>query len=165
MKRQNTEPGMGNKLRWIALAALMGCLAGCGASFQAATPPGFVELEEDNSEYAYRATTADGLVMAVRELDNEVHGQLDFWSRAIENELRFRGGYALLGTKDVKTAGGLAGKRLRFGHDEGQRPHLYEVNVFVTSDHIYLLEVGGSKELVEKHQPQLDWAVQNFSHR
>ncbi|MBK7580983.1 MAG: serine/threonine protein kinase [Myxococcales bacterium] len=136
-------------------------LAGCGHSFEATTPPGFVELE-DQEAYDYRATTADGLVIAVREIDHEPKGSMAFWTRAIENRMRQRGGYALLGTRDVKTAGGLDGKQLRFGHDESGKPHLYYVTLFVTDKYIFLLEAGGTKELVEKQSAELDQAVQGF---
>ena len=145
---------------WIATSLLL--LAGCGTSFEAATPPGFVELDEPDGEYAYRAMTADGLVIAAREIDHEPKGELDFWVRAIENRLRQRGGYALLETRQVTCRSGQTGKQLRFGHDEGSRPHLYAVSVFVTEDTIYVIEAGGTKELMEKHAEQVDWAVQNF---
>ena len=69
---------------FAASLALVASLAGCGPSFQASTPPGFVELE-DQTQYDYRATNADGLVIAVRELDHEPKGQIDFWTKAIEN--------------------------------------------------------------------------------
>jgi hypothetical protein len=144
-----------------ACLALFASLAGCGPGFQASTPPGFVELE-DQTQYDYRATNADGLVIAVRELDHDPKGQIDFWTKAIENHMRQRGGYALIGTSDVKSADGVAGKQLRFGHDEGNKPHLYYVTLFLTDAKLYLLEAGGTKELVERHAGQLDWAVQNF---
>ncbi len=134
---------------------------GCGHSFEASTPQGFVELE-DQEEYDYRATTADGLVIAVRELEHEPKGTQDFWTRAIENQLRQKGGYALLGKHDVTTKTGLKGKQLRFGHDEGGTPYLYVLTLFVTDDTLYLMESGGTKELVERHREQLEWAIQNF---
>ncbi len=140
----------------VSLAAI-----GCGNSFQAATPPGFVELP-DQERYDYRATTADGLVIAVREIDHDPKGTLDFWTRAVENRMRQRGGYALLGSHDVKTKSGLEGKQLRFGHDESGTPHLYTVTVFLTDSKIYVLEAGGTKALMEKENEQLEWAVQNF---
>lgn len=148
--------------RLLALVFLALVLLGCGPSFQAATPPGFVNLDEEYSNYDYRATTADGLVLAVRELEHEPKGDMAFWVRAIENEMRTRGGYAHLGTQDVQTRQGLKGKQLRFGHDEGNRPHLYTVTLFVTDDHIYLLEAGGTKEQMTKHADQVNWAVDNF---
>jgi len=142
--------------------------AGCGPSFKAATPPGFVVLSDDYGNYDYRATTADGLVLSVREVEHDPEGDLDFWVRAIENEMRTRGGYAKLEAKSVKTAQGLEGRQLWFGHDEGQNPHLYMVTVFITrgswlSDGwIYLLEAGGTKEQVDKQRQQIGWAIQHF---
>jgi hypothetical protein len=144
----------------LAFATALAALA-CGPSFKTATPPGFVELEDQNA-YDYRATTADGLVIAVREIDNDPKGEMAFWLRAVENHMRQRGGYALLGTHDVKSADGVAGKQLRFGHDEEATPHLYYVTVFVTDDSILLFEAGGTKELMNKHAEQLDWALKNF---
>lgn len=148
--------------RSLRAALFLGlALAGCGNSFQAATPPGFVELE-DQEAYDYRATNADGLVIAAREIDHEPKGTLEFWAKAIENRMRQRGGYALLGSHDVKNAGGAAGKQLRFGHDESGKPHLYTITLFVTDSTIYLLEAGGTKELMDKHNDQLEWSVRNF---
>ena len=146
---------------YLALACVA-LTSGCGPSFTAATPPGFVELDADYDNYDYRATTADGFVLAVREVEHDPKGDLNFWVRAIENEMRGRGGYALLETKSVKSAQGLAGRQLWFGHDEGQKPHLYVVTVFVTDGWIYLLEAGGTKEQVDKQKQQLSWAVDNF---
>jgi hypothetical protein len=149
-----------NLSRIFSLPLLLGAAA-CGNNFTAATPPGFVELE-DQYAYDYRATTADGLVIGVREIDHDPKGEMSFWTRAIENHMRQRGGYALLGTHPVKNADGLDGLQLRFGHDEQASPHLYYVTVFLTDDHIFLVEAGGTKALMEKHADQIDWAIKNF---
>jgi len=141
----------------------LGALA-CTPTF--AMPKGFVELDEQGS-YDQRATTPDGLVLAGREIENDPEGDLAFWSRAVENQMRLRGGYALLGKRPVRTASGRVGEELRFGHDEGNRPHLYYVALFVTegtfwSDGtIYLIEAGGPRELVEKNTASIDWAIAN----
>jgi hypothetical protein len=148
-------------LRTLSASVLLLGATACGNSFQAATPPGFVELE-DQTNYDYRATNADGLVIAVREIDHDPKGTVDFWTRAIENRMRQRGGYALLGSKDVKTAAGIPGKQLRFGHDEGNKPHVYHVTLFVTDDTLYVLEAGGTKDQIDRHAAELDWTVQNF---
>ena len=141
----------------LILAALV---AGCSVSIT--TSRGFVELKHQ-AEYDYRATSADGLVIGVRELDNDPRGELQFWTRAIENQLRRQGGYALLETRDVKSKDNVPGKQLRFGHDEGKTPHLYQVTVFVTDSTIALLEVGGTKELVTAHAAEVDAAVGSYS--
>jgi hypothetical protein len=157
------------QLHVLPFALLLGLLAlsGC-TNFTAVTPRGFVELD-DQELYDYRAASADGLVIGVRELDNDPEGELDFWARAIENQLRSRSGYALLETRSVKSKDGVAGKQFRFGHDEGATPHLYYLTVFVTAGTllapgaIQILEVGGTKELMTKYAAAADFAVQNFS--
>ena len=149
--------------RTILLLVTALLLGGCGHSFYAATPKGFVELkDQEDRGYDYRATTADGLVIAVREIDNDPEGPIEFWSRAIQNTMRQRGGYALLDKRDVTNVDGLAGRQLRFGHDEASKPDLYYVTLYVTPKKLYLLEAGGSKQQMESHEAQLDWSVKNF---
>ena len=135
-------------------------LAAC-SDFRAATPSGFVELK-DSEPYDYRAATAEGLVIAVRAIEHDPKGEIEFWASAIERRMREGNGYALLESRDVKTAQGLTGKQLRFGYDEGQAPHLYTITIFVTDSKLYLLEAGGKKELMEKRDEQLAWAVKHF---
>lgn len=145
-----------------AAAALALALNACGPSFTAATPPEFVEVDNDYDAYDHRATTADGLVFGVREIEHDPKGSLDFWVKAIQNRLRDTGGYALLETRDIQNAAGAKGKQLRFGHDEGKTPYLYYVSLYVTDDAIYLLEAGGTKELMERHADQVEWSVKHF---
>ncbi len=149
--------------RTILLLVTALVLVGCGHNFNAATPKGFVELKDQEDQgYDYRATTADGLVIAVREIDNDPEGPIEFWSRAIENSMRQRGGYALLEKRDVKNVDGLDGTQLRFGHDEASKPHLYYVTLFVTPKKLFVLEAGGTKQQMESHEAQLDWSVKEF---
>lgn len=151
-----------NKLLLAAALSLV-ALAGC-RPFAPATPPGFVDLS-DNDKYEnheYRSTTADGMVLGARAFENKPKGELPFWTKVIENRMRDTSGYALLETKDVKDRSGNVGKQLRFGHDEGAVPHLYYVTVFVNDDHVYVLEAGGTKDLVTKHEQQIAWSIENF---
>lgn len=151
-----------HSLRTAALSLLLtAVLPACGHHFDAATPAGFVELEHQD-RYDYRATSADGLVIGVRELKNDPRGELAFWSRAVENQLRMRGGYALLDTRDVKSKDGVAGKEFHFGHDEGKTPHLYFVTVFVTKKRIQVLEIGGTKDLMTANTAVTAATVANF---
>jgi len=135
--------------------------AACGRGFEITTPSGFVELE-DQEDYAYRAVTADGLVVAVREIDHEPEGEITFWADAIANHMRRRVGYALLEQKEIKTSSGVAGIELRFGHDRSKEPHAYTVTVFANSDSIFLVEAGGTVKQHEEHKAAVDAAVQSF---
>lgn len=144
---------------WLATAI---ALAGCHASFTTSAPKGFIELDEPMSDFDFRATTADGLVIAVREIDHDPEADLNFWARAVENAMRQRGGYAMLGTSDRKIADGLAARQLRFGHDEASKPHLYLVTLVVTSSVIYVLEAGGDQALVEQRARDIDAWIAGF---
>ena len=68
------------------------------------------------------------------DVDEDRGGSLAFWSEAIEQRMRQIGGYALLEKVDVRGAGGRAGKQLRFGRDEGDRPYRYWVTLFLDGD-------------------------------
>ena len=48
----------------------------------------------------------------------------------------------------MKSRAGIAGKRLRFEHDEGKIPDLYHVTVFVTPKRIDMIEMGGTKDFM-----------------
>ncbi len=152
----------------LSVLGAFACLAAaaCGRPYTAATPDGFVELAEEryehNDEHEYRASTADGVVIGVRAYENDPKVDLSLAVRALENRVRLGQGYALLEKKDAKARDGTKGTTLRFGHDEPGGAHLYSVTVFVTDDWLYLVEAGGKKDLVEKAQASIDWAVTNF---
>lgn len=146
-----------------AIAATSTLLGACGPSFQATPPSGFVELDTDRDAYDFRATTAEGVVVAVREIENEAKGEAEFWLTAIRNRMRERGGYSLIEERPVKSADGVAGTQLRFGHDDGNnRPHLYYLSVFITDTTIWLVEAGGTKEQMEKEAAKVEQAVAAF---
>jgi len=145
-----------------ALVLGLALTTACGRPFEVKTPSGFVELDERFSDYDYRATTADGLVIGIRVEKHEPRGELAFWERAIENQLRMRGGYALIDKRDVKNANGITGRQLRFGHDEAGRPHLYSVTIYPTERRLFIVEVGGPREEVEKNAALVDAAISDL---
>jgi hypothetical protein len=141
----------------LLCAPLLLSLGGC---LRIDTPKGFVELDDPQS-YHYRATSATGVVLAVRSEDSrkDEGGDLDFWSEAINRKVRRLGGYALLETRDVQTARGLPGKQLRFGQDQSGRPHLYWVSLFIDGDDLYVIEAGGPKDSFTELEAGLEKAI------
>ena len=140
-------------------------LAGCGRPYEVATPNGFIDFGdryESNGAHEYRAATADGVVIGVRAFDNDPKADMALAVRALENRIRFGQGYALLAKHEVTARNGQKGTMLEFGHDEAGGPHLYYVAIFIDDSHVFLVEAGGKKDLVEKAKPSIDWAVQNF---
>ena len=146
----------------LALPLLLLCAA-CSRPFDVKTAPGLVELD-DQDHYAYRAIAPEGVVVAVKVVDIGDKGDLAFWARATTLRIRQLDGYAMLGASDVKTRDGTTGRELRFGHDEGGKPYLYTLRVFVkhkgwpsSSSRLFLVETGGPKDEVARYQQALDW--------
>ena len=148
--------------RALFLAAIALSLSACSRHFVPATPPGFVDMGDAYPDGEYRATTADGVVIGICNVDNEPKGEMGFWAKALENRMREVGGYALLDKHPVTNRAGQTGTELRFGHDEGRTPHLYRIALFVTDKRIFILEAGGNKPEMERQAPQIDWAIRNF---
>lgn len=136
-------------------------LAGCGGS-QLTPPPNFLALQENQNGYHQRATSAQGVVLASREVGNDRHGTLAFWLDAIKQRMRGVRGYALTQESDVHAATGEVGKQLRFGHDEAGGPFIYWLTVYVTHDRIYIVEAGGKKDVFEAAQPQIEQAIRGY---
>jgi hypothetical protein len=144
----------------LGLCVALGLVA-CGSSFKQPTPDGFVKLVHQHS-YDYRAVTADGLVYSVKEISDAAKGDTAFWAKAVENKMRIQAGYALIKKQQVTTTSGLEGTQIQFGFDRGKTPHLYYVTLFTKGDSIFVIESGGTKELMESHSSQLETALQSF---
>lgn len=140
-------------------------LGGCGAAYALELPERFVTLDDDAQEdagYAMRATTADGVVVAVREIENDPEGDLVFWQEAVTLEMRDRRGYALLGDAELRAKSGEKGRLLRFGHDEEGETYRYWMALFVTSERIFLVEAGGKEEVFAPVEADIEAAIRGF---
>jgi len=126
------------------------------------TAPGFLQLKEEGS-YAYRATTPERVVVAVRVEDMEGDGSddLSFWTRALTLQMRDGNGYALLETHDVQSLDGVKGKQLRFGHDEDGKPFSYLLTFFPTGKKLVLVEAGGMKPQFDAAASSVQWMIQS----
>lgn len=144
---------------WL-LVVMVVSLVGCGRPFDVKTAPGFVELA-NQSTYAYRATTPEGVVVAVRVVDDEERGDLAFWTQVVTNQLRDVNGYALLSSEDVRSLDGTPGRRLELGRDEDNKPYTYWVTIFLAQDRLFMVEAGGAKELFDRARPSVDWMTKS----
>lgn len=148
-------------IRRLPLLLALSLLAPACASFHVNTPNGFAELEDDE-RYDYRATNADGVVIAVRVVRNEPRASLEFWGRVVDERLR-RQGYVPEGNPEpVRSANGLAGVMFRYGATVGGREHRYQVAVFVQNKKVFVLEAGGDREVFDPAAPAVARALRSF---
>lgn len=141
-------------------AALGLTLMGCGSGFTMNTPAGFAQLD-DNDDYAYRATSAEGVVVAVRREDNEPKGNLEFWASAIGYELE-RKGYTRVSEEKVQAPAGISGKQLRYHVTKGGRPHVFWATVFVTDDKVVVVEAGGDEAHFDRVKASVEVAIRRI---
>ncbi len=152
-----------NTLQRIVLATTLAFATACGRPFDVKTPNGFFELQDQSEEgYAYRSTSAEGVVLAVRVVDDDGRGSLAFWEKAITQKIRDERGYALLASTDVKAADGTPGRSLRFAHDESGKPFDYWLTVFVGNKRLFIVEAGGDRPAFEKEKATIEAAITTF---
>lgn len=118
-------------------------------------------------EYALRAMTPKGVVLAVRVIPQEdkrgvPKASHEFWVEAIRQRMRTSGGYALLGEESVADLHGHKGTRLMFGRDQRGATYLYWLTVFVTDENIHLVEAGGRKEPFEEARVIVEQALASY---
>jgi hypothetical protein len=125
-----------------------------------AAAPGFVPLENQSS-YDWRATTPEGVVVAMRVVDDERRGDIAFWTQAVTLQLRDVSGYALLESTDVTSADGTRGRMMKFGHDEDGKPFVYWITIYAAQSRLFLVEAGGAKEPFERARANVDWMLKS----
>jgi hypothetical protein len=122
------------------------------------TPVEFARLTEAGG-YQQRATSAHGVVIAVRKISAPRDTRLAFWSEAITQRMHAGQGYALLERRDVRAKTGEAGHLLTFGHDQNGQTFDYWVAVFARKKSVVLLEAGGRRDHFEAARPELERAL------
>jgi hypothetical protein len=154
---------MRTHLTVLALAGIALASTACGRPFKVETAPGFVELQNQDPPYAYRSMAPEGVVVAVRVVDNDNKGDLDFWTRTVTLRMRQLNGYALLGSGDVQALDGTKGKELQFGHDENGKPYLYRTRLFVAQSRLFVVEAGGLQDNMTRYKASVDWMLSSVT--
>lgn len=133
----------------VSLAAFTAVAStGCGPTPEAAVPEGFARVEA-GEEFAFRTANSDGVVVAVRAVDNDPEGDLGFWSSALTKRLERRG-YAREGNaRAVESKDGAKGLLHTFRADAGGRAHVYWLGVYVTGDDVFVVEAAGDAEALD----------------
>ena len=150
----------------ISMIALVS-VACASPSFDIETPAEMVELERDYHRYV--AMTHDGVVLRAlvysqgeRRSDDAPRAQQQFWADAVRERMRTSGGYALLDEEHVQSADGRSGNRLKFGRDQNGVPYQYWITIFVTDEHIHIIDVGGREDRFERAQEAVEAALSSY---
>ncbi len=145
------------KIERLAIVLTFLFAAGCSHGARLDTPSGFATLDS-SSAYSYRATSANGVVLATRTQPNDVEANTEFWVGTLDAKLRDKG-YVAEPARVVKTGRGLTGTQIRYTTTEGGRAHRYWLTVFTTKAKVFVVEAGGDKEAFEQSEATVDRAI------
>lgn len=140
-------------------------LLGC-AAFDIETPDEMVAIEKTNYEYV--AMTHDGVVLralvhkqgdSARDVGVAGH---EFWVESVRERMRTRGGYALLEEREVRDVEGHRGTLLEFGRDQEGTPYRYWLTIFVTEDHVHIIDAGGLEDRFDGARDAIEQALASY---
>lgn len=140
----------------LVMLALSSGALGCHAM---SPPPGFARLDS-NDDYAWRATSAEGVVLGIRREKNHPQGNLDFWASAVRYELE-RKGYERDAVDDVRSIDGVPGRRLCYHTVRDGRPFILWTTVYVTDSRVTVVEAGGDEAHFGGVKSAVDQAVRS----
>lgn len=150
-------------MRWVMTAAIIfgaSAVCGCVGEMRMDLPESFVPVDESQrGMYDTRAVSADGDVLATRKIDTAGKGTIEFWSKAVTNQLAEQRGYKLVATEAVKSAGGTPGAMLTFSARRSGVVFTYTVVLFKEGDSILLAEAGGKAENIKAQSAQIRKAL------
>lgn len=147
-------------IRYALVAAVLAATlatTGCQAS-RLTLPENYLRLESPGYPYADRAVSADGVYLAVRKSQPAQGGNLEFWTKAVRNELAGQG-YLLTGERKVASADDVSGSQMDFTYTNEGREFGYTVAVWVDADRVIVAEAGGPKTAFDADRPRLDAAL------
>ncbi len=138
----------------VCMIGLMIVAVGCRPGFE--PPEGFVKLDRPGYLYSDRAVSADGVYLGRRISQDAAGGNLDFWSKAIGNELTNNRGYALESESQLNSADSVPGRRLDFVVRQNNADMAYRLAVWVHDDRVTVVEAGGPREALQSVEPQIE---------
>jgi len=116
-------------------------------------PAGFAETAEKTE---YRAISPEGMLYRVRSVENYTVKDLDFWSRALKNQL-VKEGYHLTDEGEEFTAADHRGVLYEWGVRYGNEDFIYLTAIIVFDKRITIAEAGGEHTIYAKYrQPILE---------
>jgi len=135
----------------ITTTILAAALAGCVHEMD--LPEHFVAADRgDLGDYHVRGISADGVVVGMRSEKSAKGGTLEFWSRALANELTEGRGYKLAESEGVTSNSGLPGRVMTFSTTRSGNPFTYLLGVYVKADTVLIAEAGGKADAVKTHE-------------
>ncbi len=116
-------------------------------------PESFAELKGKGSS-VYEAVSPEGILYRVRTVKNYPEQDLDFWSKALKNQL-VKEGYTLIRDEERFEAGKRRGVLYEWGVPYGNKNYLYLTAIIIFDNKIAVAEAAGEHTLYRKYRDSL----------
>ena len=155
--------GVSKTIASLALFCALSFCGACGPSTAFNLPADFVALSDGDLEwrdYDWKAVNTEGAVVVLRERDNDQGGSLEFWVKALRQEIIEGRGYELIDTTELETRN-MKGTQLNFQADHAGTAYRYNIAVFVADggEKIVTVETATRLEDWESHRASLEEIV------
>ncbi|MBA7486628.1 MAG: hypothetical protein GH155_05935 [Spirochaeta sp.] len=137
----------------IVLILLINLSFSACTNLEVKKPAGFAETARATE---YRAISPEGILYRVRSVENYPAKDLEFWSKALKNQLA-KEGYLLTADGEEFTAGNRRGVLYEWGVRFGNEDFIYLTAIIVFDNRITIAEAGGEHTIYAKYrQPILE---------
>ncbi len=141
-------------LRWPFVWTLIALAGGC----QYALPPGYVKVDPSWNT-RFRAVSAEGSAITLRNESNPENGDLTFWKKAVKNQLLDVRGYKLVNHREISHAGQTPGVEMTFDYTKDGIDYTYMVMLLVKGRRVHCIEAAGVKDQIAPELPAIKDAV------
>jgi len=135
----------------IVLILLLSLSLFACSNLEVKKPAGFAETVRKTE---YRAISPEGMLYRVRSVENYPVKDIDFWSKALKNQLA-KEGYLLTDAGDEFTAGNHRGVLYEWGVRYGNEDFIYLTAIIVFDNRITIAEAGGEHTVYAKYRKSI----------
>ncbi|MBN1797698.1 MAG: hypothetical protein JW822_03915 [Spirochaetales bacterium] len=154
-------------LRYITLlGALIVLLSAC-SDFKIEKPDGFARVEMsyyDAHDILYKAVSPEGILFKVKKVENYPPMELDFWAKALSNQLQ-KEGYTLIGEEQRFETDKREGVYFKWGLPYGNASYIYLTAVIVCDNEILIIEVAGEQSIFKDYEDTIILSMQSISYK
>jgi hypothetical protein len=148
------------------LGGLLVFLAAC-SNFYVETPRGFAEIPwEQNPQnmVLYKAVSPEGIRFSVRKEENYPRMELDFWARALKNQLQ-KEGYTLIGKEQDFQAEQRNGVYFEWGLPYGNETYIYFTSLLVCDDELLVIEAAGEYTIFNSYKDAIITSLKSIKYK
>jgi hypothetical protein len=153
--------------RFLTVAVLILLFLFACSDFKIETPEGFAQIAVDHfnqRDVLYKAVSPEGIILRVKKVENYPRMELDFWLKALINQLQ-KEGYTLIGEEERFETKQRKGAYITWGLPYGNATYIYLTSLLVCDDEILITEAAGEHIIFNDYKDALIKSIRSISYK